>query len=943
MDGEGEWPFFVWEWDGLSTVGLQIVSAGAERTVAEIGARTRAPADLHELRLDLLSHIDDDAFDLVRALGSRAVVTCRSRREGGGFGGSEGERARIMARAADAGAGYLDWEARAVESNGMPEFLRAARARGARWVGSTHLDDAHPDTIRVAAELLAALAPDVAKLAVPVGTCEELLPLVGLALAPTQVIIGMGPAGLWTRLRPHDFGSAWAFVPASEARATAPGQLPLARALAWRLREAAALAPIVLVGGANVHASPGPDVYNALFRHLGLPYQYLPLQADSAEGAWRVMQAFGVHHASVTMPYKEGFVDLIRDAPPRRSAAADCLDETPEERLVSEARHGTSEVTSSPPPQPSPLKGEGAGPINSLRRVDGRWEAINTDAVGFEELIDEAGFGAGGRALILGAGATAFSLGEALSARGATVCLALREPLRAVVPAAARGFELADWRARAQVPHDLRINATPLDDPWPPGLPLRASWVVDTRLSRPEPTPLVARARAEGRVVTDGLEFWVRQGAHQMAWMLGIELGPRALRAELEGTWTARATPPARPVTASEPLRLRAPGSKSLTQRALILAALADGPSRLRGASPSADSNLLAHALTRLGVSVTRDGADVMVTPAPLSADGRPVWCGNAGTTLRFVAALGLLLDRPLALWGDARLGARPHDGLLEPLRAAGVEVARADPPGGGLRLSLRGPGRGHGEINVDASSSSQFLSALLMAGCRVPGGLSLIAKGARVSWSYLEMTASMLAQVGVPVTIEGERVTVAEARPRGVDWDIEPDWSGAAFWLAAGALCRRRVEIPGLRLDSAQGDRAVVEHLAALTRSPAPCLDLADAPDLLPPLAVAALFAERPVQLRGAAHARLKESDRVEDLAAELRKTGADVRALPDGLDIRPGAPLHGARLHPHDDHRLAMAFGVLSLRVPGVEVTDPGVVAKSFPSFWDELERLR
>jgi 3-phosphoshikimate 1-carboxyvinyltransferase len=875
---------------------LQIVSAGAELALTEIGRRVQAPTDLHELRLDLLDHIGDEVFDLIRELGPRAVVTCRSRLDGGGFSDNETDRARVMARAADAGAGYLDWEARAVESDGMPDFLRAARARGARWVGSAHLDDARPDTIHAATALLTALAPDVAKLAVPVSACEELLPLVGLRLAPTQVIIGMGPAGVWTRLRPHDFGSAWTFAPVNESRATAPGQVPLARALAWRLRESAALAPIVLLGGANVHASPGPDVYNAVFRHLGLPFQYLPLQARSAGGALRVMEAFGVHHASVTMPFKEGFSDLV-----------------------------------------------GAGPINSLRLTSDRWEAINTDATGFGELLDEAGIGAKTRALILGAGATAFTLGEALSARGATVCLALREPLRAAPRAVVQGFELADWGARHLVPHDLLINATPLDDPWPPGLPLRAPRIIDTRLSRPAPTPLIARARAEGRRATDGLEFWLRQGAHQMSWMLGIELGPRALRAELEDTWTADASPPAPAATPPDPVRLRAPGSKSLTQRALILAALADGPSRLRGASPSADSNLLAHALTRLGARITRDGADLGVTPAPLHADGRPIWCGNAGTTLRFAAALSLLLEEPLHLWGDARLGARPQAGLLEPLAAAGVEVTRGEPGGGGLRLTLRGPGQGGEAIDVDTSASSQFLSALLMAGCRLPGGLTLTTHGARVSWSYLEMTTAMMRRAGVPVTIEGDRVTVTEAWPEAMDLDIEPDWSGAAFWLAAGALTGRRVKVPGLREDSAQGDQAVVAHLAALTASSTPRLDLEDAPDLLPPLAVVALFADRPVELRGAAHARLKESDRVEDLAAELRKTGAQVEALPDGLDVRPGAPLHGARLHPHDDHRLAMAFGVLSLRVPGIEVTDPGVVAKSFPSFWDELEQLR
>ena len=392
------------------------------------------------------------------------------------------------------------------------------------------------------------------------------------------------------------------------------------------------------------------------------------------------------------------------------------------------------------------------------------------------------------------------------------------------------------------------------------------------------------------------------------------------------------------------PLVIHAPGSKSQTQRALILAALARGESTLRRPLVCDDSEHLAGALRRLGVTVAAHGDTWRITGVagqPCQPDG-PLLCGEGGTTLRFLAPLALLMDGPLELHGKGRLGRRPQRGLVQALTSLGVE-AKQPHGGSALPLILRRHGPAGRRAAVEVHQSSQFASALLMTGPCLPRGLDLELLGPPVSRPYLEMTLAAMARFGVAVRQEQDRILVEPGAYAACDLEVEGDWSGGAFLLAAGWIARRPLEVPNLTPDSVQGDRAFAGFLRRLDQ-PAPrtfCLDAC--PDLVAPLAAACAMARGVSHITEVAHARHKESDRLAVLARGLRAAGVQVQERPDGLSIQGPADLCPARLDPAGDHRMAMAFGLLSLRQPNIEVLDPACVAKSYPHFWRDLERLR
>jgi 3-phosphoshikimate 1-carboxyvinyltransferase len=393
-------------------------------------------------------------------------------------------------------------------------------------------------------------------------------------------------------------------------------------------------------------------------------------------------------------------------------------------------------------------------------------------------------------------------------------------------------------------------------------------------------------------------------------------------------------------------VRLRAPGSKSQTQRLLIVASLAEGESELVEPLDCDDTEHLREALTELGAAIdvragrwrVRGGLAGRATPR------HALDCGDGGTTARFLAPLALLLDGELLLDGSARLRERPLGGLLDALRALGVAVrCLALPEALPVGLSRTRPPRDGARIAVDASRSSQFASALLLVGPRLPGGLRLELDGAPVSRPYLELTLHAMHAFGARVSAEGGRYVVAPGPYVPCRVVVEADWSSAAFLLAGGFIAGREVVLENVDERSAQGDRAIVAHLAELARRGRHRLDLTDCPDLVAPLAAAAVFARDPTELVGLAHARLKESDRLAVLAEGLRLAGVTVACREEGLCIEPGAVLRAAALDPRGDHRMAMAFGLLSLRDQHLSVTDHACVAKSYPGFWRDLERLR
>ena len=392
-------------------------------------------------------------------------------------------------------------------------------------------------------------------------------------------------------------------------------------------------------------------------------------------------------------------------------------------------------------------------------------------------------------------------------------------------------------------------------------------------------------------------------------------------------------------------LIINAPGSKSQTQRALLLAALARGQSLLTTPLECDDSLHLRLALGALGARVEPrpDGA-WQVT----GLDGRPrppadaLDCGEGGTTLRFLAPLALLMDAPLRLDGHGRLGSRPQQGLLTALDGLGLTSSG---PGGHLTLPLTlerraRPGR---QTAVEVHRSSQFASALLMVGPCLPRGLELRLEGTLVSRPYLDMTLAAMRRFGVNPQERGDRLLVEPGSYTACTVQVEGDWSGGAFLLAAGWISGQPLKVPNLKLDSLQGDRVFADFLARLDQPGPHSFSLARCPDLVAPLAAACALAGGPSRITDVAHARLKESDRLAVLARGLERAGVGVEEHPDGLSIQPTETLRPARLDTAGDHRMAMAFGLLSLRQPGITVEDPGCVAKSYPNFWRDLERFK
>jgi 3-phosphoshikimate 1-carboxyvinyltransferase len=400
----------------------------------------------------------------------------------------------------------------------------------------------------------------------------------------------------------------------------------------------------------------------------------------------------------------------------------------------------------------------------------------------------------------------------------------------------------------------------------------------------------------------------------------------------------------------NNPLRLSVPGSKSYTQRALVVSALADAPCTLRDPLDCDDSRTLRAGLRALGATIDDSQATSwVVTPGPLCGPAAPIDCGEAGTTIRFLSAFSLLIADKLQLLGTERLRTRPMDALLEALRDLGVTSSDPAPP---APLSLRRFAElKTSRVSVESGTSSQFASALLLVAPRLPSGMTIqltTRAGEVVSRPYLTLTLNIMAQQGIVVqeSADGRQLVVPHGAYHGGELPIEADWSSAAFLLAAGLISRRPLELTNLPAESNQGDAAIVAFLEALRGSETSGqhhFDLSDCPDLLPPLAAACVFGARPSLITGIAHTRVKESDRVAVLSDAFREVGIDVVEQHDSMRITPQSALQPAMLEPHSDHRMAMAFGLLSLRQPRIEVLDPRCVSKSFPTFWQALERFR
>jgi 3-phosphoshikimate 1-carboxyvinyltransferase len=455
------------------------------------------------------------------------------------------------------------------------------------------------------------------------------------------------------------------------------------------------------------------------------------------------------------------------------------------------------------------------------------------------------------------------------------------------------------------------------------------------------------------------------------------------------------------PLTRPPKVMVRVPGSKSITNRALALAALANGETRrqLHNLLFSEDTAMMMLALDHLGFGLELDVGGMMLRPSRIRriAGGRgfPNWfaeagiretdvtafiyrasseqiipapnadlfVGNSGTTMRFLTAMLALGHGRYRLDGVPRMRERPIEDLLSALRAAGVnaysEAGNGCPP-----VIVEANGLKGGSISIKGDVSSQFLSALLMAAPFAEGPLEIELTGPLVSEPYVRMTVEMVRQWGLHIETRSPSlyyVPAPQMPPALVGpYEIEPDASAASYFFAAAAVTGGEVTVsdfwPTKRL---QGDLRFVELLRMMGCK---CryhdegigiivqggalqgidVDMNDISDTVMTLAAVACFAEGPTTIHNVAHVRHKETDRLAALAAELRRVGAEVDEFVDGLTITP-RPLHGAEIETYNDHRMAMSMALLGLRVPGIVIKDPGCVAKTYPGFFRDLEKLR
>lgn len=409
---------------------------------------------------------------------------------------------------------------------------------------------------------------------------------------------------------------------------------------------------------------------------------------------------------------------------------------------------------------------------------------------------------------------------------------------------------------------------------------------------------------------------------------------------------------------------IRPPGSKSITNRALVCAALARGRSTLTGALDSEDTQVMIDCLGRLGIDVqVRDAATTLIVDGcggEIPARDAMLLVRNSGTTIRFLTAMVTLGHGLFKLDGIERMRQRPIGDLLDALNQLGAE-AKSEAGNGCPPVVVHAAGLRGGKAVVRGDISSQYLSGLLMAAPYADQDVTLEVEGELVSKPYVEMTLRGMASFGVTVpsgdlkrfTIPGRQMYQA------TEYAIEPDASAASYFWGAAAVTGGEITVEGLTHDALQGDVAFVDCLAQMGCDVQESaggitvrggllrgieVDMNAISDTVQTLGVVALFAEGPTTIRGVAHIRHKETDRIGDLARELRKLGATVTEFEDGLRIEPPAEggLRGAEIDTYNDHRMAMSLALAGLRVPGVVIRDPGCTVKTYPRFFEDLERV-
>ena len=403
------------------------------------------------------------------------------------------------------------------------------------------------------------------------------------------------------------------------------------------------------------------------------------------------------------------------------------------------------------------------------------------------------------------------------------------------------------------------------------------------------------------------------------------------------------------------------PGSKSYTQRALIIAALAHGSSFLRNHLISEDTVYLTEGLRSLGANIVATDKDVIVsgTGGKINNPGKEIYLGNNGTAMRFLTGLVSIGKGEFVLTGDRRLCERPVAPLLDALQTLGVD-ARSRNNNGRPPVIINANGIRGGEVILTNIESSQYLSSMLICAPFAERDTEIRLRGGAVSLPYVNMTIEMMEKFGVEVITENPDHYIVKNNQRyaGRRHMVEGDVSNASYFFLASALCKGRVRVLNINPSTLQGDIGLLDIMERLGCSVIRgdnwvevtggemnggeyIFDMKNMPDVAPTLAVLAAVRPGRTIIKGVAHLRLKESNRITALVDELTRIGVPAEEREDGLIIDGGTP-HAAEIETYNDHRIAMSFAILGLAIPGIKIKDKDCVNKSFPRFWDELERL-
>ncbi len=405
------------------------------------------------------------------------------------------------------------------------------------------------------------------------------------------------------------------------------------------------------------------------------------------------------------------------------------------------------------------------------------------------------------------------------------------------------------------------------------------------------------------------------------------------------------------------------PGSKSYTNRALLIAALANGRSRLSGALESDDTRYMADALSALGVRIRIESEGTFIVDGAggrIPVPNAKLFIGNSGTTARFLTGYASLGYGEYTLDGDPRMRERPIQDLIDGLRPLGVH-ARSLAGNGCPPVVVNGTGLEGGRTVMPGNRSSQYLSALLMVAPYARKDVRIRVAGNLVSRPYIDMTIHIMRDFGVNVDTRGPYVFHVNAGQRytPAKYPIEPDASNASYFFAAAAITGGRIKVRNLSPESAQGDLGFVEVLGRMgcavsnrpdgieVRGPEQLsgidVDMNAMPDVVQTLCALAPFATGPVTVRNIANLRIKETDRIAAVAAELTKLGIRAVAGPDSVTVYPSARIRAAEVDTYEDHRMAMSMALIGLKTPGIAIRNPGCVDKSFPSYFQCLDKLR